>query len=154
MVTVLRTPARPNVSSTSHVYTWSYIYEEDRFAFWEGRARRNRHRIRSDRRRYRHCDHYRCSGRRQQALHQLHRDLDLAEVSDGSGSASKAPGCPGPLSSAADHDGVTMRKPDASVAARKASLPAGSRDDAAVQLVCLALVLALVVLAARIASVW
>lgn len=23
MVTVLRTPARPNVSSTSHVYTWS-----------------------------------------------------------------------------------------------------------------------------------
>jgi hypothetical protein len=47
-----------------------------------------------------------------------------------------------------------MRKPDASVAARKASLPAGSRDDAAVQLVCLALVLALVVLAARIASVW
>jgi len=37
-----------------------------------------------------------------------------------------------------------MRKPDASVAARKASLPAGSRDDAAVQLV----------LAARIASVW
>jgi pilus assembly protein Flp/PilA len=25
MVTVLRTPARPNVSSTSHVYTWSYL---------------------------------------------------------------------------------------------------------------------------------
>ena len=24
MVTVLRTPARPNVKSTSHVYTWSY----------------------------------------------------------------------------------------------------------------------------------
>jgi pilus assembly protein Flp/PilA len=25
MVTVLRTPARPNVSSNSHVYTWSYL---------------------------------------------------------------------------------------------------------------------------------
>jgi pilus assembly protein Flp/PilA len=25
MVTVLRTPARPNVSSTSHVYTWSLV---------------------------------------------------------------------------------------------------------------------------------
>jgi hypothetical protein len=47
-----------------------------------------------------------------------------------------------------------MRKPDAAVAARKASAPAGSRDDAAVQVVCLALALALVVLAARIASVW
>jgi len=25
MVTVLRTPGRPNVSSTSQVYTWSYL---------------------------------------------------------------------------------------------------------------------------------
>jgi len=48
-----------------------------------------------------------------------------------------------------------MRKPAAaSVAARKASLPAGSRGDAPVEVVCLALVLALVVLAARIVSIW
>src|SRR5258708_13771565 len=87
-------------------------------------------------------------------MEQLQRDFELGEGSGGSGSASKAAGCPGPLSSAADHDGVTMRKPDASVAARKASLPAGSRDDAAVQLVCLALVLAPFLLAARIANLW
>jgi hypothetical protein len=48
-----------------------------------------------------------------------------------------------------------MRKPDiALAAARKASMPAGKRDDAPVELVCLALALALLVLAFRIASVW
>jgi hypothetical protein len=48
-----------------------------------------------------------------------------------------------------------MRKPDAaSVAARKASLPAGSRGDAPAELVCMALALALLVLAFRIASIW
>ena len=46
-----------------------------------------------------------------------------------------------------------MRKPDAaSVATSKASLPAGSRADAPAELVCLALVLALFVLAFRIVS--
>jgi hypothetical protein len=50
---------------------------------------------------------------------------------------------------------VHMRKPDAaSVKARKTSLPAGNRGDTPTELVCLALALALLVLAARIASVW
>ena len=50
---------------------------------------------------------------------------------------------------------VNMRKPDAaSVAARKTSLPAGGRGDTPTELVCLALALAVVVLAARIASIW
>jgi hypothetical protein len=48
-----------------------------------------------------------------------------------------------------------MRKPAAAtVAARKASPPAGSSDRAPVELVCMALVLALFVLAFRIAMVW
>jgi hypothetical protein len=48
-----------------------------------------------------------------------------------------------------------MRKPEAaSVAARKASLSAGSRDTAPVEVVCMALMLALVMLALRIATVW
>jgi hypothetical protein len=48
-----------------------------------------------------------------------------------------------------------MRKPEAAaVAARKASLSAGSRDTAPVEVVCMALMLALVVLALRIATVW
>jgi hypothetical protein len=48
-----------------------------------------------------------------------------------------------------------MRKPDAaSVAARNPSQPAGSRRDAPAELVCLALVLALLALACRIASIW
>jgi len=52
-------------------------------------------------------------------------------------------------------NGVTMRKPDAaSIAATRASLPAESRSDASTQLVCVALALAIVVLAARIVSVW
>ena len=47
-----------------------------------------------------------------------------------------------------------MPKPDAvSVAARKAML-AGSRSNAPVELVCLALVLALAALALRIAATW
>jgi hypothetical protein len=48
-----------------------------------------------------------------------------------------------------------MRKPDAaSIAATGASLPTESRSDASTQLVCVALALAIVVLAARIVSVW
>jgi hypothetical protein len=47
-----------------------------------------------------------------------------------------------------------MRKPGAApVAARQASLPASRRHDAPVEVVCLALALALVVLASRIASI-
>jgi len=67
----------------------------------------------------------------------------------------KASAIPGPLLSPPDGDGVNMRKPAAApVAARKASLPAGSRDNAAVEVVCMALAVALVVLAFRIASTW
>jgi hypothetical protein len=48
-----------------------------------------------------------------------------------------------------------MRKPAAaSVAARKASPPAGNNHAAPVEVVCMALVLALFVLAFRIAMVW
>jgi hypothetical protein len=48
-----------------------------------------------------------------------------------------------------------MRKPAAeSATAAKASLLSGRRDEAPVRLVCLALVLALLVLASRIASIW
>jgi hypothetical protein len=52
-----------------------------------------------------------------------------------------------------------MRKPAAVPVlarnlARKASYPAGRIDEAPVNLVCLALALALVALAARIASIW
>jgi len=48
-----------------------------------------------------------------------------------------------------------MRKPGAAPAAStRASPPAGERGDAAAELVCLALALALIVLAARIASIW
>jgi hypothetical protein len=48
-----------------------------------------------------------------------------------------------------------MRKSAAaSVAAREASLPSGSQDHAPVRLVCLALVLALVALGFRIATIW
>jgi hypothetical protein len=48
-----------------------------------------------------------------------------------------------------------MRKPAAvPVAARKTSFPAGRVDDAPGNLICLALLLALVTLAARIASIW
>jgi len=54
-----------------------------------------------------------------------------------------------------DVDGVNMRKlAAAAVAAKKASLPVGSRDHAPLEVVCLALALAVLVLAARIASVW
>jgi len=48
-----------------------------------------------------------------------------------------------------------MRKPHAAaVAAKKTSPPALSRVDAPAELVCLALALALLVLAVRIASIW
>ena len=48
-----------------------------------------------------------------------------------------------------------MRNPEAApVAARKPSLAAGRKGDAPEELVRLALALALVVLAARIASIW
>ena len=48
-----------------------------------------------------------------------------------------------------------MRKPAAaSVAATKTPLPAAGRSDAPVELVCLALALAVLTLAFRIASIW
>jgi hypothetical protein len=48
-----------------------------------------------------------------------------------------------------------MRKPAAaSVAATKASLPAGRGDQAPIEVVCVALALAILVLACRIASFW
>jgi hypothetical protein len=48
-----------------------------------------------------------------------------------------------------------MRKPAAaSVAARKTSVPADSRNNAPAEVVCLALMVALLALAARIASIW
>jgi hypothetical protein len=48
-----------------------------------------------------------------------------------------------------------MRKPGvAAVAASKVSLPAGHPARAPAELVCLALLLAVVVLAFRIASIW
>jgi hypothetical protein len=54
-----------------------------------------------------------------------------------------------------DVDGVNMRKPDAAaVAARKAALPAGRRGDAPTEVVCIALLLAVLTLASRIASIW
>jgi hypothetical protein len=50
---------------------------------------------------------------------------------------------------------VDMHKPAATAAAtREASLPAGSRDGTPAGWICLALALALFVLAFRIASVW
>jgi hypothetical protein len=67
----------------------------------------------------------------------------------------KGLGHPGPLLFPPDVGGVNMRKPAvASVAARKASLPAGRRDDAPVEVVCVALVLALLALGSRIVSIW
>jgi nicotinamide mononucleotide (NMN) deamidase PncC len=54
-----------------------------------------------------------------------------------------------------DTDGVKMRKSTAApVAATTTSPPAGSRGDAPVGLVCLALALAVLMLAFRIASIW
>jgi hypothetical protein len=48
-----------------------------------------------------------------------------------------------------------MRKPDVTpTASTKFSLPVGSRDQASVELVCLALALAVFVLAFRIADIW
>jgi hypothetical protein len=48
-----------------------------------------------------------------------------------------------------------MRKPDVtSTVPKKFPLPVGSRDHASLELVCLALVLALFVLAFRIAGIW
>jgi hypothetical protein len=62
---------------------------------------------------------------------------------------------PGPLMFPSHSYGVNMRKPaGASVVARKESMPTGRRGDAPVELVCLALTLALLALAFRIASVW
>jgi hypothetical protein len=50
---------------------------------------------------------------------------------------------------------LRMRKVDMSaVAAKKPQLPAAERERASIQLVCLALSLALVTLACRIYSVW
>jgi hypothetical protein len=54
-----------------------------------------------------------------------------------------------------DGDGVNMRKPAATtVVPGTTAVPVASPNQASVQLVCLALTLALLVLACRIASVW
>jgi hypothetical protein len=54
-----------------------------------------------------------------------------------------------------DGDGVNMRKPAAAtVAPGSAAVPVAGPNQASVQLVCLALTLALLALASRIASVW
>jgi hypothetical protein len=54
-----------------------------------------------------------------------------------------------------DGVGVNMRKPGAAlVAARKASLPADRGDRAPIEVVCVALALAILALACRIASFW
>jgi hypothetical protein len=69
--------------------------------------------------------------------------------------STKASAIPGPLSFHSDADGVNMRKPTtARVAATEPSLPSGSRGNAPVELVCLALALAVLTLAFRIASIW
>jgi hypothetical protein len=48
-----------------------------------------------------------------------------------------------------------MRKPFAApVAARKAPAPSDGRDNAPAEVVCMALALAVLVLACRIASIW
>jgi hypothetical protein len=48
-----------------------------------------------------------------------------------------------------------MRKPTAVlVTARTASLPAADRNQAAIEMVCAALALAILVLACRIATIW
>ena len=47
-----------------------------------------------------------------------------------------------------------MRKPDAASAAASRSSLAGQRETTPTELVCLALALAVVVLAMRIASIW
>ena len=47
-----------------------------------------------------------------------------------------------------------MRKPMTTAAAGTSALPAGSRDKRAVELVCLALALALLAIVVRIASIW
>jgi hypothetical protein len=47
-----------------------------------------------------------------------------------------------------------MAKPDAVSGAARKAMPAGGRSDAPVELVCLALMLALVALVLRIAAIW
>jgi hypothetical protein len=47
-----------------------------------------------------------------------------------------------------------MRKPDAASVAASKTTPAGYRGEASTELVCLALMLALVALALRIAAIW
>ena len=47
-----------------------------------------------------------------------------------------------------------MRKPMTTASAGTGALPAGSRDRRAVELVCLALALALLAIVVRIASIW
>jgi hypothetical protein len=53
-----------------------------------------------------------------------------------------------------DGNGVMSKSDAAFVAARNASSPAGTPDDAPAKLVCTALALALLALAARIVSIW
>jgi hypothetical protein len=51
-------------------------------------------------------------------------------------------------------NGVNMRKPDTAAVAAGKTAPIRNRGDASVELVCLALALALLVLALRIASIY
>jgi hypothetical protein len=62
---------------------------------------------------------------------------------------------PGPSLFPSDLDDTAMRAPAvAASAATKAPLPAGRPGDGPVELVCLALALAILVLACRIAATW
>src|SRR6187200_2332965 len=96
MVTVLRTPARPNVSRPA-TCTHGVTYEEPDFAFREGRVRRHRHRVRSDCSRHLARDHRSGERPRYQPEHQVHLDQQLAEISDCCGNTTRAPAIPGPL---------------------------------------------------------
>jgi len=51
-------------------------------------------------------------------------------------------------------NGVNMRKPDIAAVAAERPVPARNHGDAPMELVCLALALATIALALRIASIW
>src|SRR5690349_24092809 len=79
MVTVLRTPARPDPSSTA-TCTWSLAHEETDCAFRKGRGGRHRHRIRPDCRGHLARDHRGRQRPRHQPEHEVHLDQHFAEV--------------------------------------------------------------------------
>src|ERR1700751_5641434 len=90
MVTVLRTPARPETLVRPATCTWSLSYEEPDCAFREGRVGRHRHRIRPDCCGHLACDHCDRQRPRHQPEHEVHVDQHFAEVSFDQ-PASKAP---------------------------------------------------------------